>query len=379
MKHRLLLPTLLTSLLVLAGCGGTLLESKKVDYKSAGRLPSLEVPPDLTAPANDARYSIPENSRGSVAFSSYQEGRQGQEASGSAVLAQAQADNKVRLERDGTQRWLVVSGSQAALWPVVRTFWQDMGFTLTVDQPDAGVMETDWSENRAKLPHDIIRSTIGKTLDFLYSMPERDKFRTRFEKGSVPGTVDIYVSHRGMMEVYINEGRSETRWQPRPVDPELEAEMLQRLMVRLGVDAAKAKDQLAARPNQKVEDRARLTSAGDGLIVQEPFDRAWRRIGLALDRAGFTVEDRDRKRGLYFVRYVDPDSTQDKGKADKGLLAKLMFWKSDKDEAGKAPQMRVQVKDEKDISRLLVQNREGQPENSDTARRILKLLYEQLK
>ncbi|MBP9218370.1 MAG: outer membrane protein assembly factor BamC [Sterolibacterium sp.] len=379
MKHRLLLPTLLTSLLVLAGCGGTLLESKKVDYKSAGRLPSLEVPPDLTAPTNDARYSIPENSRGSVAFSSYQEGRQGQEASGSAALAQAQADNKVRLERDGTQRWLVVSGSQAALWPVVRTFWQDMGFTLTVDQPDAGVMETDWSENRAKLPHDIIRSTIGKTLDFLYSMPERDKFRTRFEKGSAPGAVDIYVSHRGMMEVYINEGRSETRWQPRPLDPELEAEMLQRLMVRLGVDAAKAKEQLTARPNQKVEDRARLTPAGGGLIVQEPFDRAWRRIGLALDRAGFTVEDRDRKRGLYFVRYVDPDSTQDKGKADKGLLAKLMFWKSDKDEAGKAPQMRVQVKDEKDISRLLVQNREGQPENSDTARRILKLLYEQLK
>ena len=221
---------------LLAGCSGNILpESKKIEYKSAGKLPPLEIPPDLTQPSRDERYAVPDvsASKGSATYSAYSSERSGQVRTTTAQDLLPQVD-KMRIERSGTQRWLVVGGSPEKLWPGVKEFWQELGFLVNVEMPEAGIMETDWAENRAKIPQDIIRGTIGKVFDSLYSTAERDKFRTRLEKGAEAGTVEIYISHRGMYEIYTNEGRSETRWQPRPADTELEAEMLQRLMVRLG-------------------------------------------------------------------------------------------------------------------------------------------------
>jgi outer membrane protein assembly factor BamC len=240
-------------------------------------------------------------------------------------------------------------------------------------------METDWAENRAKLPQDVIRGTLGKLFDSLYSTAERDKFRTRLEKGAEPGTVEIYISHRGMYEVYVNEGKSDTRWQPRPADPELEAEMLRRLMVRLGVDESRAKTMVAA---EQRHERAKLSRATDGagaLVLEEAFDRAWRRVGLALDRVGFTVEDRDRSQGLYFVRYVDPEIDGKKKDDEKGFLSKLMFWKSGSGDKPNQAQYRIHVKTEGGSSTVQVLTREGGVDRSDTSKRILGLLYEQLK
>jgi outer membrane protein assembly factor BamC len=284
----------------------------------------------------------------------------------------------MRIERSGTQRWLVVGGSPERLWPGVKEFWQELGFLVNVELPDAGIMETDWAENRAKLPQDIIRGTIGKVFDSVYSTPERDKFRTRMEKGAEPGTVEIYISHRGMYEIYTNEGRSETRWQPRPADPELEAEMLRRLMVRLGVDEARAKTLVAA--DQRT-DRAKLARSSDGagaVILEEAFDRAWRRVGLALDRVGFTVEDRDRTQGLYFVRYVDPE-IDNKKKDEKGFLSKLAFWRGSDSGKPAQAQYRIHLKAEGEATRVEVLSREGGVDRSETSKRILGLLHEQLK
>jgi outer membrane protein assembly factor BamC len=239
-------------------------------------------------------------------------------------------------------------------------------------------METDWAENRAKLPQDAIRGTIGKVFDSLYSTSERDKFRTRLEKGAEPGTVEIYVSHRGMYEVYTSEGRSETRWQPRPADPELEAEMLRRLMVRLGAEEFQAKSMVASEAKQE---RAKLSRSGDGagaVLLEESFDRAWRRVGLALDRVGFTVEDRDRAQGLYFVRYVDPDVDGKSKNQDKGFLSKLAFWKDSGDKPVQA-QYRIYLRADGDATRVEVLTREGGVDRSETSKRILGLLHEQLK
>ncbi len=380
MKRNLLLSSLVLTTFTLTGCSGSLLESKKIDYKSSGRLPSLEIPPDLTTPSRDERYAIPDGGgKGTETFSSYSNDRTTLARVGLPEAA-TQSD-KLRVERDGTQRWLVVEGTPDKLWPVVKDFWQNIGFTLSLEMPEAGIMETDWNENRAKLPQDIIRGTIGKALDFMYSTSERDKFRARLEKGSTPGTTEIYISHRGMVEVYTNEGRSETRWQPRAADPELEAEMLQRLLVRLGVDADRAKTLLASEQKQDV--RARLQQDAGGLsqlAVQEPFDRTWRRVGLALDRVNFTVEDRDRIKGIYYVRYVDPDVDASKKKGEKGFLDKLAFWRSDKTDARQAAQMRVVVTGSGDTSTIVqVQSHDGKIDSSATGRKILGLLLEQLK
>ncbi|KAF0166177.1 MAG: lipoprotein-34 [Rhodocyclaceae bacterium] len=366
---------------LLAGCGGNILpESKKIEYKSAGKLPPLEIPPDLTQQSRDERYAVPDvsASKGSATYSAYSSERAGQTRTTTAQDVLPQVD-KMRIERSGTQRWLVVSGSPEKLWPGVKEFWQELGFLVNVEVPEAGIMETDWAENRAKLPQDVIRGALGKVFDSLYSTAERDKFRTRLEKGTEAGTVEIYISHRGMYETYINEGKSETRWQPRPADPELEAEMLRRLMVRLGVEESRAKTMVAAAQPQE---RAKLSRAQDGagaLLLEEAFDRAWRRVGLALDRVGFTVEDRDRSQGLYFVRYVDPELDSKRKDDDKGLLSKLMFWKGGAADKPSQAQYRIHVKTTGESTTVQVLTREGGVDRSDVSRRILGLLHEQLK
>lgn len=369
---------------VVAGCSGPLIESKKIEYKSAGKakLPSLEIPPDLTQASRDERYVVPDvvGSKGTATYSSYanERGDKSVEATTREVLPQVE---KMRIERAGTQRWLVVSGTPEKLWPIVKEFWQEMGLLVDVEMPEAGILETDWAENRAKLPQDFIRSTLGKIFDDVYSTAERDKFRTRLEKGSEPDTTEIYISHRGMIEVYVSEGKTETRWQPRPADPELEAEMLRRLMVRLGAQESRAKTLLAA---ELLPERAQLSRAADGnasLTLEEPFDRAWRRVGLALDRIGLTVEDRDRSQGLYYVRFVDPDE-DNKKKDDAGILSSLMFWKNadkNKDKPVKAAQYRIQVKRDGESNIIQVKTLEGGVDSSATAKRIISQLYEQLK
>ena len=372
------LPTLAACVaiaLAASGCQTTteLLEGKKVDYKSAGTLPSLEVPPDLTSPTRDNRYAVPDTGKSSATLSGYQADRSQQARSGNtSVLPNV---DKMRIERAGTQRWLVVQESPEKLWGVVKDFWQENGFLVQLEVAEAGVMETDWAENRAKIPQDMLRSALGKLLDQVYSTPERDKFRTRLER-TADGSSEIYLSHRGMIEVYVTEGKDKTMWQPRPADPELEAEFLRRLMVRLGAREDKARQTVAAAAQPT---RASLSKSRDGrelLQVQEPFDRAWRRVGLALDRVGFTVEDRDRQKGLYFVRYADPEAGLDKKK--EGFLDKLAFWRSD-DVKVKAEQYRVQVRGASDNSEVVVLAKDGSADQSTTARRILSLLHEQLK
>ena len=288
-----------------------MLEGSKVDYKSAGQLPTLEIPPDLTAPTRDNRYVVPDTGKSTATLSGYQADRAQQAKTGNITSGVLPAVERMRVDRAGNQRWLVIAEPPEKLWPLVRDFWQENGFLLAVNLPEAGVMETDWAENRAKIPQDWLRSTLGKLVDQIYATAERDKFRTRLERNDEGGS-EIYISHRGMLEVYTNTSQrqdmSSTIWQPRPPDPELEAEFLRRLMVRLGSQQEKAM-QLVATSSAPVTARAAVQTGIGGfetLDVFEPFDRAWRRVGLALDRVGFTVEDRDRSKGYYFVRYVDP-------------------------------------------------------------------------
>lgn len=361
--------------LTLGGCGTALFDSAKVEYKSEKKLPPLEVPPDLTTPARDDRYDIPEpKPSGATTLSAYNAQRSGALRPGSTgILPEVE---KVRIERTGSERWLVVPEPAEKVWPIIKDFWQEMGFLIKAEAPEAGIMETDWAENRAKIGDDPIRNFFGGLIDGAYSSGERDKFRTRLERGAQPNTTEIYITHRGVSEVYVNQYRDSTVWQARPPDPGLEAEFLRRLMVRFGVDDARAKGMLAA---DQADSKAKLVSADKGperLELAEPFDRAWRRVGLVLDRVGFTVEDRDRSKGFYFVRYVDP-AADSLDKNNDSFLAKLMFWRSAPDP--KAEQYRVFVKDRSDSSEVQVLTKEGVLDSSDTARRILALLEEQLK
>ena len=351
---------LLGASLTLIACSS--LESDKVNYKSSGKGPSLDVPPDLTQLSRDSRYAAP---GGTVTASSFQLAQPGQVLTVAPNLL-----GDVRIERAGNQRWLVINRPADKLWEPVHDFWQENGFLFTIEQANLGIMETDWAENRAKLPQDFIRSTLGKVLDNLYSTGERDKFRTRLERNAAGGT-DIFISHRGMIEVYEGNQKEKTIWQPRATDAELETEFLRRLMVKLGAAPAQSKVLVAEAENKNT---ARTTSINGQMVVQinEEFDRAWRRVGLSLDRTGFTVEDRDRSRGLYFVRYAEPATD----KTEKNFFSKL-FSPS---KAETAPtKYRIALITEGSATTVSVQQENGTPDNSANAQRIIQLIATDLK
>ena len=369
-KRGLRTTALSLAVLGLAGCSslGSLMSGDKVDYKSSGSktTPSLDVPPDLTQLSREPRYNVP----GAAVTASRFETTQATATAQSNVATAANSVGDIRVERAGNQRWLVVARSPDRLWEPVREFWQEAGFLLNIEDQKLGIVETDFAENRAKLPQDFIRRSIGRVIDNLYSTGERDKFRTRLER-TANGQTEIFISHRGLIEV-VQGGASNsgsTIWQPRPADPELEAEFLRRLMVRLGASTEQANAAApAARPPV-----ARVASQGNQPVVDisEGFDRAWRRVGLSLDRTGFTVEDRDRAQGIYFVRYVDPLADQ----KDKGMFARLFSSST-----APAPlKYRIALRSEANRTTVSVLNAEGQPDTSANAKRIVQVIADDLK
>ena len=348
--------------LIASGC--SMLQEDKIDYKSAQRGSTLDVPPDLTQLSRDSRYNVPGTT---VTASGYQAAQPAQATSATTATATV---GDVRIERAGNQRWLVVNRPADKLWSPVRDFWQENGFLLDIDQETLGIMETDWAENRAKLPQDFIRSTIGKVFENLYSTGERDRFRTRLERTANGGT-EVYISHRGMVEVYSSTNKDQTVWQPRPADVELETEFLRRLMVKLGVTEAQAQAVTATAP---VQAAAKVVTVNNAPVVQfeDNFDRAWRRVGLSLDRTGFTVEDRDRSKGIYFVRYVEPVTNA----TEPGFFSKL-FGGSKKEAATERYQ--VVVRSAGTATTVSVLGAQGQADASANARRITQLLADDLK
>lgn len=362
MKHRLQAIWLFLAL-TLPACSS--LQGDKVDYKSAGKAPSLEVPPDLTQLSRETRYVIPGAAVSAAGFQSGQTNSQ-------SLPTAAVSVSDVKFQRDGNVRWLTVARSADLLWEPVKSFWQESGFIFTMDQASLGIMETDWAENRAKIPQDMIRSTLGKIFDKLYSTSERDRFRTRLERNAQGGT-DIFISHRGMIEVYDSNDKVSTIWQPRPSDPALEAEFLRRLMVRLGGAQDQAQAAKASAASAVANARLDVINGQPVVTLDDGFDRAWRRVGLALDRNNFTVEDRDRAKGIYFVRYVVPNAE----KGEPGLLSKLLSFGKSEDTAPQRYRISVVSVDQR--STVSVQQVQGQAVKTAEAEQILKLLSNDLR
>ena len=358
----------------LAGCSSIaeFFSGEKVDYRSAAaKNKPLEVPPDLTQLARESRYQA----QGGVVSASGAAAESAAPAVVTTTVA-ASALGALRIERDGQQRWLAVPLTPEQVWPQVRAFWEQRGYQIEVENAQAGVLETNWSENRAKLPDDAVRNTIGRLLGRLYDTGERDRFRTRIERTT--GGCEVYISHRGAEEVFTTDGRDSTTWRARPSDPQLEAEMLSRLMLALGPKPEQARmagvaASAAAGVDLTATARARvLPGATAALEVDEPFDRAWRRVGLALDRSGFSVEDRDRAAGLYYVRYVDPKSA---GKEEPGLWARL----TGEVNTQVPVRYRVALKTESGKTRIAVMTSAGDADTGENGKRIVAQLVNELR
>ena len=351
----------------------TIADKRKIDYKSTRTLPPLDLPPDLSVP--EGGKAATEAAPGPATYSGLatEKGNSTKLSMGGDLLPEF---SDIRMARDGQMRWLVVKMPPEQLWPKVREFVLSNGLIIDKENPQTGIIETDWSENRAKVGTGF-QKLLAKSLGTLYSTGTRDKYRIRLERDTAPGTTDVYISQFGMQEVVVNqEGGSEigeTRWEPRPTDPGLEAEMLRLLIVSLGVKEEKAKGMIEPLAATPPPERATVTRQGEAtsLSLPEDFERAWRRVGIALDRTSFTVEDRDRSKGLYYVRYIDPDNPQKK----KGFFGRMFSGK----EKEQTNEYQILVKGDEKTSRVNVLNKDGTPEQSKTSERILTLLYDQLK
>lgn len=367
---------LLASLMGCSSIEGTL-SGSKVDYRTSARqTKGLDVPPDLTQLARDGRSQV---QGGVVSASSLQQSA----AATAPVEAKLEANvaltkiGDLSIEHAGDMRWLHTSLTPEQLWPLLRSFWEERGLALSVDQPKIGVMETEWAENRAKIPADGLRKYLGSFADALFSSGERDQYRTRVER-TANGT-DIYIAHKGLQEVPTSKTSETFQWIARPSDPQLEAEMLSRLMLKLGgkEDASSAAvadaKTTAATPSAASPGKAHsLADVPDSLKVKDGFDRAWRRVGQSLDRNGFTIEDRDRVQGLYFLRYADPTKA---GKEEPSFFAKLFGAKVDTSSG----RYRVSVKSAGEISTVQILDDKGVVQTDDIAKRIISLMMDDLK
>jgi outer membrane protein assembly factor BamC len=338
---------------------------------------NLEIPPDLTAGGFDDALDVPDlGGAGSATYSEYvgERSERRRIASSGDVLPAVQ---DVELRREGSNRWLEISGTPQQVWPRVVSFWREQGILLVEQNPSTGVMKTDWLENRAEIRKDFVTNVLRRVADGLYATSTRDQYRVRIEPGLNRGTTDLYLTHRAMEERFARNVVGEDTqsiWEPAPSDPGKEAEMLRRIMVHLGVTEQRAGRQAAQQ--QATAPKSRLETGAGGettLVIDEEYRYAWRLTGVALDRVGFAVEDRDRTQGVYYVRYDDPSKGQEK----EGWASKLAFWRSD--EVDTVTQYQVKLTGEGNRTRVVVRDRVGRPDNSPTADRILSLLSEQIR
>ncbi|WP_459615021.1 outer membrane protein assembly factor BamC [Bordetella sp. 2513F-2] len=362
------------ALTLLSGCSQVndfLGNEDSIDYKSTRRGEPLSIPPDLTQAASDPRYRAPAS--GTTTYSEFQQQGQAQQAAaatarGSNVLPQR---DDMRVERDGDLRWLVVERPPEEVFPKIVDFWTDTGFTVAVNTPQAGLIETAWAENRAKIPESWLRQLLGTVIDQAWDSGEREKFRTRVER--VGNHTEVYISHQQMIEKRYGEDEGQVEWQHGREDPGLNAAMLARLMVYLGTDTDRARQLVAqaeANPQSPVAQQS-VRAEGAMLVIDESFDRAWRRVGVALDSGGFAVDDRDRSAGDYYVRYVDTDTG---AKRDQpGFFGRLFGSKP-----ASAPQYRVHVAESAGQSQVTVLDANGVRDNSTTAQRLLGVLKDKM-
>ncbi|WP_087657239.1 outer membrane protein assembly factor BamC [Caballeronia terrestris] len=360
----------LATVVALSGCDtlNDWLAPDRVNYKAAETAPALTVPSDLSTADISQRYAAPPkvNSLGGGA-------QRALTPAGNATLGvpTAQDPYGMHVESDGDRRFLVVDGrTPDQIWPQLQEFWTDNGFTLKTDAPATGIMTTDWAENRANIPDDWFRKSIGKLVDFAYSSGTRDMFRTQVDR-TANGSTDISVTHSAMEEVLTGQDKTSSRWEARPRNPALEAAFLAKIMEKFGLTDAQAKQLITEARPAGAKVAVEQSGSSSTLDIAEPFDRAWLRVGLALDRTNFTVDNRDREKGLYYVHYSD--SMQELKK--DGLFSKFFSSNTPKP----TRQFLVNVRPKADsLTQVAVVDANGQLDSSTDAQRIVSLLHAQL-
>ncbi len=323
------------------------------DYVSSSKAKRLQIPPDLSELDEGSMvYSVPGKAK---SYKDYKE----QQNSASRVVKIGIKSTDMKIVKSGALRWLVVKKNPNILWPHVQDFWEDMGFEVRKSSKRTGVMETEWiKSSQLSQTNSGALTRFDQWLDNMSGFADRRKFRTRLEPGQEPNTTEIYLSQRsarsGTMEheriiaersgatdygtdkyklpEYKSGDKEEEKIEisdARNLDDfEIDSELLTRLMIKLGLSDFEAK-KIVKNPTTQVH--AEYIAENNSNIIQlnDPFDRSWRRLTLALDIIGFITEDKNRSKGILYVRYKNIELPGAPKNNEKGLLNTLAFWRDD--------------------------------------------------
>ncbi|OUV02460.1 MAG: hypothetical protein CBC42_06665 [Betaproteobacteria bacterium TMED82] len=352
---------MLQFLVLFSGCA--FFGEEKANISNRGGSNYLEVPPDLISPRRDLKYGIPDT--GGARLSDYGE-RTGTLAEGkiSSVLPEVPG---MRIKKLSNQRILIVQKEPKKIWPLLKSFWVDAGFSIESEVPETGLIETEWLEDRSKLPDDFIRSTLGKIFDQVYDTGERDKFRMRLERIEKEYS-EISITHKGLIEIASNDRADPTVvWTNKTPDHQLEEIYLRRLMKYLG-----ASEEESNAPTQTVrKDFVFLKTEKQIQFIQidEDFPTAWRILSTAIDRVGFEVEDRARSDGKIYLKYTDGDN-----KIEKSFFSRI-FSSDDNEQIARTYVVTIESSGKSSIVKVKPENESG---SDATSQNIISIIFEQL-
>ena len=309
-----------TLLMNLIACSGTPEWKGIYSTKEEVDTSKLEVPPDLSQPDSVDSLALPNISTQDSTYTVYTNtGNKGSKVAPASLQG-------VKVIRDGSNQWLEINATAEKLWPELKVFFTEIGFELKSENKKLGIIETNWMENRASLS----TNWFTRALNRIASSGVQDQYRARLERTQNPKVTRLFIIHRGLKERAKEDSSGASVqfvWEARLSDPELEAEMYQRFLIFRGADKAKAINlaKLVA-----VKERSQIIDKEETKMLQvnEGFARTWRRVGIALDRIGLLVEDRNRSGGLFYLRITD--DFRDKVKEEKDWLASLFSSKNAK-------------------------------------------------
>lgn len=367
--NRIALTTLIG--LTLTGCQtlDDIVSSEQVDYKSTVRGAPLTLPPDLSQSQIHPTYSTHDGVASAAAYNKALDKANKANQSGVSVLPEQAG---IKILRSGDIRWLQVDRDAALVYADLIAFWSAEGFTINRDNPAAGVIETDWAENRAKIPGNFLRRALGSIIDVVSDSGERERFTTRLER--VSGKTEVFISHERMVETQMDRDGTTFKWLPAKEDQGLNAAMLSRLMIYLGVEQSKAEQQVR---NPEVvrttQHNANFIDGENALGFNVARDDAYRRVGTALASSGFSIDKSDAASGTFVVRYLDTDTGEKR--QGSNIFSRLF---GDKGNLTPIPYTIRVSSASTGQSVISVLNEQGAVDRSDTARRILTVLQDRL-
>ncbi|MEJ2362226.1 MAG: outer membrane protein assembly factor BamC [Gammaproteobacteria bacterium] len=287
MKFYLLL--LLMALFTLSACSTT--PNDKAVYAKETVDNPLRVPPDLSQPVD---------SDGNDEVTSYLSYQKSLDAQGKGqILRDFQG---MQFVRKGSQFWLDIHDTPTDVWNSLHRFFTHLGFKIVSEQPALGLMQTNYIPNLANIPSNWFM----KMLDKLSDSGMMDSYRAHIEYDPEKKITRVFISHQGLREV-SDSAKSDikvgdSKWVVRPRDPELEVEMLMHFMAFRGMKEKQAKQIVATTKPAVIQSSLKQTPQGYVLQFNDSFARTWRLTGIALDRMGMVVEDRNRSAGVYYLR-----------------------------------------------------------------------------